>query len=107
VITGHPPRAAFDSWLHIYNHHRQDKRYRPHGCKTTVATVSTRPGRRAHASPWARAGWGGFAVTISAGRSAVTAASSAQVRDASAWPTRRSNSALPVSTEPGAIQIEG
>ena len=55
---------------------------------STVATVSTRPGRRrVGRSPGARAGSDGWAAVGPAGRSAVMAASSAQVRDASAWPT--------------------
>jgi len=58
------------------------------------AAVITGPGRRTGWPPCARAGAGGIAVIGPAGMSAVRAVSSACVRDASAWPTRRSSSSL-------------
>ena len=45
--------------------------------QNAVAAMITGPGRRTGSSPWARAGLGGCAAVGSAGRSAVTAASSA------------------------------
>ena len=59
--------------------------------QTTVATVSTTPGRGIRGSPATQVDGGGWVAASPPGRSAVTTARSAQVLDAKARLTRRSN----------------